>query len=113
MPEKRGRRRRVRDRRARGESSSSAIEPAVEPVRAASRGRSDVPSNTARATGFGIAVITVFLAILTIADAFTGERATVDATVRVAVGLFLVVLGVVVGALSLFPAQIRRMIRGG
>jgi len=54
----------------------------------------------------------VLLAVMTFADAFTGDRATVDAVVRAVVGAFLVLLGIVVGLLSLFPAQVRRMLRG-
>jgi hypothetical protein len=113
MPEKRGRRRRRRERGAGGAHADtpSNTEVAAPAVRAASA-QPAVPSNTARATGFAIAVITVFLAILTVADAFAADRAAVDATVRAIVGVFLVLLGIVVGVLSLFPAQVRRMIRG-
>ena len=73
---------------------------------------SAVPSNTARATGLAIAVVTVFLAIMLIADAFAAGRTDIDAAARLAAGVFLVLLGIAVGALSLFPAQLRRMIRG-
>jgi hypothetical protein len=108
MSEKRGRKRRARDRRERAAPAAvaRAAAPAAQPSRAV------VPSNTARATGFAIAVITVFLAILTAADGVTGDHAAGEAAVRVAVGVLLVGVGIVVAALSLFPAQIRRMVRG-
>jgi hypothetical protein len=59
-----------------------------------------------------IAVITAFLAILMISDAATGGSGGADAVVRIAAGVLLVALAVVVGALSVFPEQIRRRIRG-
>jgi hypothetical protein len=111
MPEKRGRKRRRRERGAGPHAETTSNTEAATAVRAASA-QPAVPSNTARATGFAIAVITVFLAILTVADAFAADRAAVDATVRAIVGAFLVLLGIVVGVLSLFPAQVRRMVRG-
>jgi hypothetical protein len=110
MPEKRGRKRRNRDRRPRDEAPAQAAA-APAPSRRASAARDpDVPSTTARATGFAIAVITVFLAILTLSDGVvTGGG---EGAVRILIGAFLVLLGAVVGVLSLFPAQVRRRIRG-
>jgi ABC-type nickel/cobalt efflux system permease component RcnA len=70
------------------------------------------PSTTARLTGVAISVVTVALAVTIVRDALSGDGSTSDAALRIAVGVFLVLLGLVVGALSLFPAQLRRMIRG-
>ena len=116
MPEKRGRKRRARDReRDRGPRDGDAPA-AVSPAPVETRpprpkaAAGDVPSNTARASGFAIAVVTVFLAILTFADGASAGGG--EAVVRMALGVFLVLLGAVVGVLSLFPAQVRRMIRG-
>jgi hypothetical protein len=105
MPEKRGRKRRQRDRRERADVPEAAapIAPASVPA---------VPSNTARATGLAIGVITVFLAILTIGDGLTGGSSTGEAALRVVIGAVLVLVGVVVSLLAVFPAQIRRKIRG-
>ena len=116
MPEKKGRRRRSGGRHHEGSSPESHPAPAATPgapQRIASPRRADplVPSNTARATGLMIAVITAFLAVLMISDAATGGGG-IDATVRIAAGVSLVLLAAVVGALSVFPAQIRRRIRG-
>ena len=66
----------------------------------------------ARATGLMIAVITALLATLMISDAATGASGGVNAIVRIAAGVLLVLLAAVVGALSVFPAQIRRRLRG-
>ena len=113
MPERKGRKRRS-GRRSEGASPASAVSAPGAPLRNASARRADplVPSNTARTTGLMIAVITAFLAILMISDAATGGCAGIDAIVRIAAGVSLVVLAIVVGALSVFPAQIRRRIRG-
>ena len=110
MPQKRGRKRRPRDRRASGETTTATSPPPGDSRLSA--GAPAVPSNTARATGFAIAVVTVFLAILMIADAFVADRETADAVVRGMTGAFLALLGVVIGVLSLFPAQVRRLVRG-
>ena len=112
MPEKRGRKRRSRDRGGRTDAPVVDSEPSPAVARRNAAPTAAVPSNTARATGLAIAVITVFLAVTLIADAFAADRAAIDGAMRLAAGVFLVLLGVAVGALSLFPAQIRRRIRG-
>ncbi len=116
MPERKGRKRRPDGRRSDGTSSVASPADATPsaPQRKALSQRADplVPSNTARMTGLMIAVVTAFLAILMIRDAATGGSAGIDAIVRIAAGVSLVVLAIVVGALSVFPAQIRRLIRG-
>ena len=114
MPERKGRRRRSGGRHREGSSPASA--PAATPgapQRDAPPRRADplVPSNTARATGLMIAAITAFLAVLMISDAIA-KGGGVDATVRIVAGVSLVLLAAVVAALSAFPAQIRRRIRG-
>jgi hypothetical protein len=68
-----------------------------------------LPSRNARATGLIIAVITAFLAILMITDGAGNGGG--EGIVRVVAGVLLVGLSVVVGALSLFPAQIARAVR--
>lgn len=110
MPERKGRKRRS-GRRGEGASPATA---AAAPQRNASPRRADplVPSNTARATGLMIGVITAFLAILMISDAATGASGGVNELFRIAVGALLVLLAAVVSALSVFPAQIRRRLRG-
>ncbi len=119
MPERKGRKRRPDGRRHENGGGTTPQAPVPAPrstisERNASPRRADplVPSNTARMTGLMIAVVTAFLAILMIRDAATGGSAGIDAIVRIAAGVSLVVLAVVVGALSAFPVQIRRRIRG-
>lgn len=119
MPERKGRKRRSDDRRrdrasASAPGSPATVLPAEESVQAgprAPRRPGDIPSNTARATGLMIAVITAFLAVLMIVDA-AGKSSGADAIARMVGGALLVLLALVVGALSVFPAQIRRRIRG-
>ena len=117
MPETRGRKRRIRDRDRR--ERSSLREPSVEPASApianrqqAAAGGAAVPSNMARATGAIIAAVTVVLGVMSLVDGMSGDHSTADAVTRVAVGVFLLLLGIAVGVLSLFPARVRRMIRG-
>jgi hypothetical protein len=55
-----------------------------------------------------IAVITAFLAVLMIADGAGGGG---EGIVRIIAGVLLVALALVVGVLSLFPAQIARWAR--
>jgi uncharacterized protein YjeT (DUF2065 family) len=112
MPEKRGRKRRPRDRGTHADATVANSAPSLAPARRTAADVAAVPSNTARATGFAIAVITAFLAIMLIADAFAADRSAIDTALRFAAGVFLVLLGLAVGVLSLFPAQIRRRIRG-
>ena len=111
MPDRKGRKRRpTRDHRPRDAAPARASAPAPR-TRPATRRDPAVPSNTARATGFAIAVVTIFLSILTIKEGLDADS-SIDVITRVVIGGLLVLVGVVVAALSLFPAQVRRMVRG-
>lgn len=119
MPERKGRRRRPQERRREARRSESygdipretppSARPAVSPRAGQRRVASapPAPSPTARATGFIIAVVTAFLAILLIRDAFVGDRATSDVIARMLAGMLLVALATFIGALLLFPAWFR------
>jgi hypothetical protein len=58
-----------------------------------------------------IAVITAFLSILLIAEAFSDGAGSVDGLTRIVAGALMVLIALVVGVLSLFPAQIARLAR--
>lgn len=114
MPEQKGRKRRPRERR-RGprpvEEQREAAGPEAGPkVSATPQPSPGVPSPTARATGFLIAVITLFLAVMMIIDA--PDAGGIEAVIRAVVGVALVLVAVAVGVLVLFPEQVRRRVRG-
>lgn len=114
MPERKGRRRRPHDRR-REERRATAdaregAERAPAPAAASRRTRQPAPpapSATARATGFTIAVVTAFVAVLMIRDGVTGDRDVVDAVIRVVVGTLLVALATFIAVLLVFPEWVR------
>jgi hypothetical protein len=107
MPPKKGRKRRQRDRH-RGESVEDrpAVETAPahgeEPDRAA---RPDLPRLRVRATGFVLGVITMFIGILNVAQAFSGGSVVVLVT-----GMVLIAMAIVLGVLSLAPGWVRSLL---
>jgi hypothetical protein len=110
MPERKGRRRRPERRRREVSGGDAHTVPQPPAARAAAAGQPALPSKNARATGLLVAIITAFLSLLMIVDgAGTGGS---EGTARIVAGALLVVLSLVVGALSLFPAQISRAVRG-
>lgn len=113
MPEPRGRKRRHRERhRERGPGTQAASQPRIEDTAAPQRTITTeprMPSRSARATGLMIAVGTAFLAVLMIKENFGSGP---ESFVRVAAGALLVGLAAVVGVLSVFPEQVRRIVRG-
>lgn len=70
-----------------------------------------LPSTTARATGFILAVVTAFLAVVMVYEAASGSSSGIDAALRMAAGGALVALAVVVGVLSVAPAMVRDWFR--
>lgn len=65
-----------------------------------------LPSRNARMTGFLVALMTAFIAIIVIRDAIENGSG-VEAVIRIITGISLVLLGIIVAALVLFPAQLR------
>lgn len=65
-----------------------------------------LPSRNARMTGFLVALMTAFIAIVVIRDAIENGSG-VEAVIRIGTGVSLVVLAIIVAALVLFPAQLR------
>jgi len=111
MPERRGRRRRGRDR-ARPRPAQALPGPATARERAApDAADASLPSLRLRYAAFVLAVVTLFLGIVTAVSAITGDAGGVDALARVGTGAALLVLALVIGALSLAPGRIRDWLR--
>jgi hypothetical protein len=70
-----------------------------------------MPSPSARATGFVIGVITAALGGFLIWESATSGDAGLDLMLRGILGVFLVGVGVVVGALCIAPMSTRRLFR--
>jgi hypothetical protein len=116
MPERKGRRRRARERRSAGATATTptptddgdGAAQAGPPQRAAAHAAPPpLPSPTARATGFLLAVFTAFLAALMIRDALGADRSGVEATLRATIGVLLVLLSIAVAMLCLAPGWVR------
>ncbi len=80
-------------------------------LRVASQEALPLPSKTARASGSAIALVTGLIGIVMIADATGGGLNSVDDWARVVGGALMLGLAVVVGMLSVFPAQIASWVR--
>ncbi len=114
-PGKRRSRQRARPERGaapRSGTGMSATAPPVQPRRAGASASppSRLPSPTARATGFMIALVTAFLAVVMIKDALT-HASGASAAIQVVGGLLLVLLALAVGALVLVPGRVRALFR--
>lgn len=120
MPERKGRKRRS-SRERRRDRDVTAQAPAIEApepraatpsvARRAVPSGGPLPSRTARVTGFMLAVVTAFLAVVMVYQAASGGSSGIDAALRIAAGGALVALAVVVGLLSLAPGQVRDWFR--
>ena len=111
MPDRRGRRRRPERRRREGAVHvPDADRPAAAPTRAAPQAPMAMPSTTARATGFMVALVTAVLAMLMVRDAVAGEATGIDQILRAVAGVTLVAIALLVAVLVLFPAQVRRLL---
>jgi hypothetical protein len=117
MPERKGRKRKVsRERRRDGDATSAAAtidapqpRAAQGPAKARGAKANDgpLPSTTARATGFLIAAVTLFVSILMIFQTVSGDASGIDGAARLIGGAFMVLLAIVVGTLSVAPAMVR------
>lgn len=64
----------------------------------------------ARYAGFALGVVTLFIALLTLADVIVGGYDLVNAGIRLATGVGLLVIALALGALSLAPDAVRRLL---
>lgn len=118
MPQRgrRSKRERERERRRARQPAASAAGPRPQqppaPAGPPSRTRraappANAPSPLARATGFAIAIVTFFAAAVMFYDGATGDYAGIDHSLRIIGGALMMALALFVGALVLFPLQLR------
>jgi len=112
MPERKGRKRRPRERRrshdqARDESAvaGNGHRPAATPSRA--RSEPSRPALRVRYAGFFLGVLTMFVGVLTVAQGVVSSGA--NAALLLVIGAFLVALALALGALSLVPDRVRAL----
>jgi hypothetical protein len=114
MPQQKGRKHRQKERRHARTGSDDAAPPGAttpkQPARASQQLPDGVrlPSATARATGFMVAIVTAIVAVLMMLGALGGGGA--EAIVRLLVAVFLLGLAAAVGALCLAPLWVRSLI---
>jgi hypothetical protein len=119
MPEQKGRKKKRERDRARRRGGAAVAQPAVEPPAARAQiargvqqaSTQPMPSPTARATGFVIALITGLLAVVMIYNAFSGGAGGLDLVMRVVAGVLLILLALAVGVLVVSPDTMRRILR--
>jgi hypothetical protein len=114
MPEKRGRKRRQRERRhgEPGEARPMAAAASASPQRDPSASRpafEERPKLRVRMAGFVLALLTLYFGILTAADGIDGGTSA-GSFLKIAAGAALVVLALVIGALALFPDRVRALL---
>lgn len=121
MPEPKGRKhKRDRDRSRRRSRSDAApidstptatLPPSPQARSQPARSQQPVPPASTRATGVMLAFVTAIGAVWVIYNAVSGDRTGADLVGRIAAGVFLFVVVVVVGVLSLAPEVARRVLR--
>lgn len=124
MPERKGRKRRPnRERRAaadfetRPHAGEAFEDGTAVPVRGETRGASSpdasIPALRVRYFAFIVAVLTLMLGVLTLAQGITGTYGTADAALRIGAGVLLLVVAMVIGVLALVPARVAAWLRRG
>lgn len=119
MPERKGRKRKSqRARRISGETAPSSAEGDMNtPERAASPPRTpqasdnSIPALRARYAGFIVAVLTLTIGILTLAQGLVGDYGVADASLRIGAGIALILVALVIGVLALIPGRIAAWLR--
>ena len=108
MPPKKGRKRRVRERRhGDGSEPRSEAAPSSAPRDEAPRRStpSDLPKLRVRMAGFVLGVITMFFGVLNVTSGLDAGSLPVLVT-----GVLLIALAVVLGVLSLVPERVRALL---
>ena len=120
MPERKGRRRRPqRTRRVSGDPSepgadkaARASERATEPpATVRETNENTIPALRARYLGFIVAVLTLTIGVLTLAQGLVGDYGAADAALRVGAGGALIIVALVIGVLALIPGRIAAWLR--
>ena len=113
MPERKGRKRRPRERRRVGAGESPPRVAVQTPVsRTATRPRvtgpqQRMPSTTARVSGMLLGIVTAFIAAVLLQGAFQQDNSTATVIIRSIVALLLMLLAAFVAFLSAFPELVR------
>jgi hypothetical protein len=116
MPERKGRKRKpVRVRRD-DESPRIAVQGETErtpasPARPQTEADASIPALRARYAGFIVAMLTLMIGTLTLAQGVVGDYGVADAALRIGAGAVLIVIALVVGALALVPGRIAAWLR--
>ncbi len=107
MPPKKGRKRRVRERRhGEPDDARPAVAPPAPREEAAPRSTpSDLPKLRARMAGFVLGLITMFFGVLNVTSGLDAGSVPVLVT-----GVLLIALAVVLGVLSLVPERVRALL---
>jgi hypothetical protein len=111
MPEKRGRKRKPARERSRGGGTGAAAR--QDYITPSERARPSAEPYTARAAlrwryaGLVLALVTLMVSILTIADVFTGDYNTVNLAFRAGTGIGLGLLAIAIAAMVLIPDRLR------
>lgn len=118
MPERKGRKR--RQVRVRGDDAphriavqGAAVGTPAPPARAQTSAEDSIPALRARYAGFIVAMLTLMIGILTLAQGVVGDYGVADAALRIGAGAVLIVIALVVGALALVPGRIAAWLRRG
>jgi len=69
-----------------------------------------MPSPTARASGFALALVTGLLAVVMIYNGVTGDAGGLDLVMRIVAGALLILLATVVAVLVVSPDTVRRVL---
>ncbi len=122
MPERKGRKRRPsRERHSFADAASRtsaddaglAERPAPRNEARAVAADASIPALRVRYFAFIVAVLTLMLGVLTLAQGITGTDRTADAALRIGAGVLLIVVAVVIAVLSLAPARVAAWLRRG
>jgi len=115
MPERKGRKRKPA-RVRRDDAMPAAAPPPTERTPAPSArpqtpAEASIPALRARYAGFIVAVLTLMIGTLTLAQGIVGDYGVADAALRIGAGAALIVIALVVGALALVPGRIAAWLR--
>jgi hypothetical protein len=115
MPERKGRRRKQVRARRDDDSPRVAVQsgPRRTPAPPQTPAEASIPALRARYAGFIVAMLTLMIGTLTLAQGIVGDYGVADAALRIGAGAVLIVIALVVGALALVPGRIAAWLRRG
>jgi hypothetical protein len=116
MPERKGRKRKFA--RARRDDATPAAPRATErtaapPSQPETPAEASIPALRARYAGFIVAVLTLMIGTLTLAQGVVGDYSAADAALRIGAGAVLILIAIVIGVLALVPGRVAAWLRRG